>query len=106
MSARELTSPDTIWGGSMHGVGAHIGLLLPVSPCVAYSPVRLSTGSSAFLVTRMLMSSTLSVVADWRTSGRFVTASLMASSSEIFSTSGGGVSAVSVGMISTARKLG
>src|ERR1700687_2971279 len=108
ISVRELNNPKySDGGGTVHVVAFNVhGRLTPAKPCVAYSPERLSTGSSAFLVARMLMSSALSVVPDCRTSGRLVIASLMASSKEIFSTSGGATSAVSVGIISTLRRTG
>src|SRR3977135_4065269 len=108
MSAGELHKPEEMCGGgTVQFVVFNVhGRLIPANPCVAYSPERLSMGSSAFFVARTLMSSALSVVADCKTSGRFVIASLIASSREIFSTSGGGTSAVSVGIISTVRKPG
>src|SRR6266478_3625946 len=98
-----------IGGAEVHVVegatGTH-GLLLPASPSVAYSPDRVRTGSSAFLVARTLMSSPLIRRPACKTSGRLVVASLIKSSKGIFSTSGGATSAVSVGTISTVRKTG
>ena len=38
-------------------MGEHVGVLLPDNPCAAYSPLRVRTGSSAFFVTRTLISS-------------------------------------------------
>src|SRR6267154_5425945 len=106
MSPREVANPVTIAGGGVQGVGVQVGVRLPASPDDAYSADKFRTGSNAFLVAWLLISSALRVVPACNTSGRFVTASLIASSSGIFSTCGGATSAASVVIISTFRRAG